>query len=253
MTSDRRRILIPIDLHSISRGSLETLVHIARQLDRSLIALLLEDLRLQRVADLPFTTEITLSGARERSLARDHLSQRHQRVTNSTSRLLNKLAQSNRVELEFEETAGQRLHCALQHKDDLDIFFPPRHQWLQNHRPARARQPFITRLGLVVSGDDQGQRVLECARSLLQSGQVGDVYLLSDRELSPETARSLYRPGHRLNIQTGLRCDAPAIANLLRRSPYDLLLLPRNCLGSLTDETLDSALESSGGQVLVIS
>ena len=59
MTSEparRRTILVPIDLHGINRGTLETLVRIARQLDQGLLGLLLEDIRLQQVADLPFTT-----------------------------------------------------------------------------------------------------------------------------------------------------------------------------------------------------
>lgn len=253
MTSEQRRILIPIDLHSINQGCLETLVHIARQLDQGLLALLLEDLRLQQVADLPFTTEITLSGARERSLVRDHLSQRHSRVTGSTSRALNELAQRNRVALTFEETAGQRLHCALQRDGEMDIYFPPRRQWLQAEMPARIRQPFINRLGLLLSGGEQDQRILDSAGALLKSGEVGDVYLLKEREPSPDQLSSLYRPGHHLSIQAGFHCDGQAIANLLRRSPYDLLLLPRDSLKPLSDDVLDSALETSGGQVLVIS
>ena len=71
MTADlvaHRSILVPIDLQGIGRDTLETLVRIARLLDRGLLGLLLEDIRLQQVADLPFTTEITLIGGRERSL-----------------------------------------------------------------------------------------------------------------------------------------------------------------------------------------
>ena len=75
--STRRSILVPIDIHGINRDALETLVRIARQLDRSLLGLMLEDIRLQRVADLPFATEITLAGCHERNLMRAHLSQRH--------------------------------------------------------------------------------------------------------------------------------------------------------------------------------
>ncbi len=251
--NSRRLILIPIDLHSINRPSLETLVHLAQRLDRGLLALLLEDLRLQQAADLPFTTEITLSGARERSLLRDHLGVRHNRVASSARRLLNELAQRSRVELAFEEAAGRRLHTALAREDDVDIFFPPRHQWLHKSVRPRSRDLFIHRLGLMVSPDEQGQRVVDVAQTLLESGHVGDVYLLSPSDPSPGQKLALSRPGHRLSIRTGCLCDSGSLATLLRRSPYDLLLMPRNCLGQLPDETLDSALESSGGQTLLIS
>lgn len=249
----QRLILIPIDLHNINRRSLETLVHLAQQLDRGLLALLLEDLRLQQVADLPFTTEITLSGARERSLLRDHLSIRHNRVISSTRRLLNELAQRNRVELSFEESAGQRLHCALERGGSLDVFFPPRHQWLQQGVAQASRTLYINRLGLLVTPDDQGQRVVDIAQTLLHSGHVGDIYLLTGAEPLPEQMRALSHPGHRLSVQTGFRSAPSSLAMLLRRSPYDLLLLPRNCLGQMADEVLDNALETSGGQILLIS
>ena len=65
----RRCILVPIDLHGINRSTLETLVRIASLLDRKVLGLLLEDIRLQQVADLPFTTEITLDSGRERILS----------------------------------------------------------------------------------------------------------------------------------------------------------------------------------------
>ena len=63
----RRCILLPIDLHGINRNTLETVVRIASLLDRKVLGLLLEDMRLQQVADLPFTTEITLDSGREKS------------------------------------------------------------------------------------------------------------------------------------------------------------------------------------------
>jgi hypothetical protein len=251
--SSRRLILIPIDLHSINRRSLETLVHLARRLDRGLLALLLEDIRLQQVADLPFTTEITLSGSGERSLQRDHLSVRHNRVINSTRKMLSELAQRNRVELLFEETSGQRLHCSLGRDGEIDVFFPPRHQWLLPATGGGSRPLFINRLGVLLTHTEQGRRVLEAAHTLLHSGQVGDVYLLAENEPSAEQRHALSRPGHRLSVQTGFRCDPIALAMLLRRSPYDLLLLPRNCLGGIAYQELDNALETSGGEILLIS
>jgi len=248
-----RSILVPIDLHGVNRDALETLVRIASQLNRSLLGLLLEDIRLQRVADLPFATEITLIGGQERSLLRDHLSQRHTLVTTDTRRLLNELANRNRVELHFESAAGNRLHTALERDDHLDIFFPARQRWqlVAATRPAAGRA--IRRLGIVLARSRQDQSVVEITRMLLQAGLAEDVYVLSVGPLDRAQVEILYRPGCRICVQANLKCDPATIASLIRRSSYDLLLLPRDCLQGVEPEVIDAALEKSGGQVLVIN
>lgn len=248
-----RILLVPIDLHGINRGALETLVHIARQLDRSLLGLLLEDIRLQRVADLPFTTEITLSGARERSLLRDHLSQRHNQVSADTRRILNELATRDQVELRFEDAAGARWHTALERKDHPDIYFPARQRW---HAAAPRHMPHneaIRRLGIILPHENPSPQLLDTAAVLLRAGLVGDIYVLSDKMLLPEQLHDLYRPGHQVRVQSNFSCNAGNVVALIRQSPYDLLILPRACLRGVAPDVLDAALDKSGGQVLVVN
>lgn len=249
----RRSILVPIDLHGINRDALETLVRIASQLNRGLLGLLLEDIRLQRVADLPFATEITLSGGQERSLLRDHLSQRHSLVTTDTRRRLNELANRNRVELSFENAAGSRLHTALERDGHLDIFFPARQRWqlIAASKPAPGR--FIRRLGMVLANCEQDESVVQTTRLLLQAGLASDVYVLSVGPLDRTQVETLYRPGCRICVQANLNCDPATITRLIRQSTYDLLLLPRHCLQGISPEMIDAALDKSGGQVLIIN
>jgi hypothetical protein len=249
----RRRILIPIDIHGIHREALEQLVRIARQLDRDLLGLLLEDIRLQRAAELPFATEITLTGARERSLLRDHLLLRHNLVTNDARRLLNELADRDRVGLSFEHASGHRLHSALEREGEVDIFFPARQRWHVIAATRRLGGPPIRRLGLVLAQGPQDELLLLTARALLEAGLVGDVYVVSPVPPLGEQLDPLYRPGHRVCVQSNMKTDADSITRLIRHSPYDLLLLPRSCLAPIASETLDEALEKSGGQVLVIN
>jgi hypothetical protein len=250
--NDQRRILLPIDLHGVSRGTLETLVRIARQLDRSLLGLLLVDLRLQQAADLPFTTEITLSGARERSLLRDHLSQRHSLVSRDTRQLLGELARRNSVQLTFEDAAGHRLHTALEREERLDIFFPPRQRWQLLSSASSIAPALIPRLGLVLPASGQAGPLLETAQTLLSAGLVGEVYVLSDHSPGTGQLQGLYRPGHRICVQSNFALNPLALAGLIRHSPYDLLLIPRDLLKAVPGATLDAALEKSGGQVLVV-
>lgn len=251
--STRRSILVPIDIHGINRDALETLVRIARQLDRSLLGLMLEDIRLQRVADLPFATEITLAGGHERSLLRDHLSQRHSLVSSDTRRTLNELAQRNQVELVFENAAGSRLHTALERDGHLDIFFPARQRW-QRLAAARASATApIRRLGIVLAGTAQDRNVIDITRMLLGAHLAAEVYVLSVGALDRAQLDSLYMPGARICVQANLDVAPTTITRLIRQSPYDVLLLPRDCLQNIAPEVLDDTLDKSGAQVLVIN
>ena len=250
---ESRCILVPIDLHGVNRGTLELLVHIARQLDRSLLGLLLEDTRLQRVAELPFTTEISLDSGRERSLLRDHLSQRHSKVTADTQRTLSELAEKDKIQLRYEDAAGARWHTALERDGQLDIFFPARRRWQIATRGHGKRDSSPLRLGLLLAHTDQDQRVLEAAGLILRAGLGGDVYVLSDRTPPPGQLRALYLPHTRVGIQSNLSCHPATVTSLIRQSPYDLLLLPRDCLQGISPESLDTALDKSGAQVLIIN
>ncbi|WP_133126065.1 hypothetical protein [Pseudohalioglobus lutimaris] len=251
MTNDGH-ILLPIDLHQIGRDKLENVMRIARSLERGVLGLMLEDLQLQQVADLPFTTEITLSGARERSLLRDHLSQRCHRINAGTRQLLLELAGSNEVELSFEEASGHRLHCALERNGGQDIFFPPRHQ-RQHPRQARHRTRFaIERLGLVLPSREQGQRVMTIAASLLRAGLVGQVHAVAGGDVSITELAALPLQGHRLVVRTDLELTSDNILLLIRRSPYDLMLIPRGCLEPVAPGELDAALALASGQVMVV-
>ncbi|MEE4146858.1 MAG: hypothetical protein V2I26_18785 [Halieaceae bacterium] len=248
-----RSILVPIDLQGISRDTLETLVSIARLLDRGLLGLLLEDIRLQQVADLPFTTEITLIGGRERSLLRDHLSQRHSLVSSDTRRLLDDLAHRDRVALSFENAAGSRLHTALARDGQLDIFFPARQRWRRTAAGRLAMGKVIRRVGIVLAHTGQDQNVMEAARLLQKAGLVGELYVVSAAPLEQAQLDSLYRPGGRICVQANLAFDPGTVLRLICQPGYDLLLLPRDCLQGIAPDVLENALDRSGAQVLVIN
>jgi len=249
--SKARCILVPIDLHGINRSTLETLVRIARQLDRELVGLLLEDSRLQQVAELPFTTEITLSSGQERSLLRDHLSQRHSQVSAATRKLLHELAQRDQVTLSFEDAAGARWHTAFERDGQLDIFFPARQRWHTATASHPKKGGIIKRLGVLLPENQSHSDAITTAASLVRAGLVGDIYVLSDRPPLPEQLHDLYRQGHQVRLQANFNYSTTDLTTLIRQSPYDLLLIPRECLQDIPAELLDAALDKSGGQVLI--
>jgi len=243
-------ILVPIDEHHINPAALETLVGIARQLDCGLLGLILEDIRLQQVADLPFTTEIVLESGRERGLVRDILAQRHSKVALDTRRRLTELAKKDRVKLSFDQTTGTRFHSALSRDGRLDVFFPCSRRWW----PASpVTMPAISRVGLVQSGGDQDLRVLDIASSLARAGLVDEIYVLAEKSPSASQLKKMAEQPGRIRIQVGIHIDGGAITQLIRQSPYDMLILPRGCLADVQPADLDSALDQSGSQVLVVN
>lgn len=249
MAENAPTILVPIDLHGVNRTTLETVVRIAQLLDRGLLGLLLEDLRLQRVADLPFTTEITLSGAHERSLLRDHLSMRHSQVGSNTRKLLHELTQRERIPLSFEDASGSRWHSALERDGHQDIFFPARPRW---HTAQIASREAIQRLGIVLIDPTLDSKLLDTAAILLRAGLVGDTYILCEHAPLPEQLQRLYHQGHQVRIHSHLACDTNGIIALIQHSPYDLLLLSHDSVRNIPPDLLDAALEKSGSQILVV-
>ena len=249
----RATLLVPIDNQGVNPTTLELLVHVAQQLDRGLLGLILENPRLQRVAELPFTTEILLGSGVERSLERDHLSRHHSQVAADTRRRLLALARQAHIELNFEEDRGERWHAALTRADELDIFMLPRRRW-QNPNPRGAvNRRAIPLLGLLMGNDELDQRLVTTALALEEAGLVGCVYALYPGKANMETGSPLLRGGAPCRVQSGAPTDVAALISLIRRSPYDLLIIGRQRLANIPAAVLDSALEAAGGQVMVVS
>lgn len=251
-TRARRGILVPIDLHGINRGALETLVRIARHLDRDLLAVLLEDTRLQRAADLPFATEISLSGGPDRRLQRHRLSRQYSRTCADARRLLRELALSHHIELRFEDAAGARWRLALERDGNLDLFFPARQRWHTGLPSSRMGSALARRLGVVLAQGEVHASVLATTVTMVQAGLVQELYVIGRDPLPAEILQALHHPGLRLRQLTGFTCDTDNIERLIRQSPYDLLLLPRQCLRNIAPDNLEAALDRSGSQILVI-
>jgi hypothetical protein len=246
-------ILVPIDYQGVSPATLDMLVHIAGQLNRRLLGLVLEGSRLQRVAELPFATEILLGSGQERRLERDHLSRRSSLVAADTRRRLLELAQQARIELSFEDDHGDRWHAALTRGGTLDIFIPPRQRW---HRPATSNSParsLIPRLGILLAAGAADARTVATALALEQAGLVGRAYLLSARRPDPAMVASLLHGRAPSVLQQGVATDPASLLSLLRRSPYDLLLVHREALTAIPADQLEAALEDAGGQVMVVA
>jgi hypothetical protein len=232
---------------------LETIVRIARQLDRNLLGLLIEDIRLLKIADLPFTTEISLNSGEERNLLRDHLSQHQSLISAETRRQLADLAARNRVEISFENAAGEPWTTVLERDGKRDIFLAARKRWVAQPPGHSRKASIVRRLGVVLANDVTDARIMSTAASLSKANLVGDIYILSKQPPLQQALVDLYRPGHQLKLQANFSCRAEELVTLIKQSPYDLLLLPGHCLQDIPSTELEAALDKTSGQVLVIN
>jgi hypothetical protein len=246
-------ILVPIDYYGVSPATLDMLVRIAGQLNRRLLGLVLESSRLQRVAELPFATEILLGSGQERRLERDYLNRCSSLVAADTRRRLLELARQARIELSFEDDHGDRWHAALTRGGTPDIFIPPRQRW---HRPSATgtpARPLIPRLGVLLTGGAADAHTVATALALEQAGLVGRAYLLSTRRPDPATVAPLLHGRTPTVLQHGVATDLASLLSLLRRSPYDLLLVHREVLADIPPAQLEAAMEDAGGQVMIVA
>lgn len=244
-------LLVPIDLHGISRATLENLVLISHRLQREMVGLLLENEQLQQIADLPFTTEVVRSSGRERGLQRAELQRQHYAVMQHTRQLLDQLAASRHVSLSYREAAGNRLHSALKLTIDADVLFPSRQRWRLT-RPGWAPPRPFPRLGLLLGGTPTDQRTLAISDTLVKAGLVERIYVLSESAPNAEQLNRLAHHGTRVCVQSNLALKPSDLTALIRNNAYDLLLLPANSLGDIPPTVLDAALEETTGEVMVI-
>jgi len=245
-------IVIPIDLHGVSHNTLETLILIAHRLQRNLVGLLLENEQLQQIADLPFTTEVVLSSGRERGLQRQQLRQQHSAVMEHTRKQLDSLAARDHIVLTYKEARGARLHSALQVSSHADVLFPSRQRWRLTSPGTRLARP-IRRLGILLDGTDQNERIISIADSLIRAALVDHIYLLGDSTPSQEQLQKLAHHGSRVSIQSNLAIKPSTLTGLIRNSAYDLLLLPAASLQDIPPTVLDAALEDTTGEVMVVN
>lgn len=250
-TTERRGILVPIDAHGINRLTLQNLVAMAQRLDRSLLGLLLDDVRLAQVAALPFAREVLLGTGREQNLPGRYAGAQSE-IAWRTRQQLDELASRARVELHFESAAGDRLHSLLRRDGQLDIFIPARARWQLVSASYIPRRQRIARLGLVLTGSEQDKELVATAAVLLKLQLPSAIYVHSRGEPSMELLDQLAAGGSRLCIQSNFSATPQELARLIGQSAYDLLLIPRDALPREPSLELEQAIDAAGGQVLLI-
>jgi hypothetical protein len=108
-------------------------------------------------------------------------------------------------------------------------------------------------MGVILTGGEGDEPVLAMANALLKLESPAQIYLHCLVEPSDDALRALAVRGVRLCVQSNFPADARVLAQLIRRSAYDLLLLPREVIVAMPAHELNAALDSASGQVLMIT
>lgn len=249
-TAVSREICIAFDSREISADTLDTIVLLAQRLNTGLMGLFMEDLLLQQVAALPFTTEVVKSTGEERGLFADALKQRAEQHLAKLRQKLMDASQAQQVQCRFDVRQDMTTVRSL-FSASYDIYLPAR----------KKSQPLNTRRGnkfafdtvkLFFDGGPQSFRALDLVNQLLTSGMTRSVYLVTDRTVPASLITELASQGARvyLNHTHG---DTASLLNMIVDGPgADLQLLPVTLLEQLDDKVLEHSLSQSRAEATYV-
>ncbi len=251
--AEQTGILVPIDIYGVSRTTLEMLVAMAEHLNTSLFGLILEDSRLQQVAKLPFAREIVLSTGLEREFYMDSLIRLQQTLATEVRRMFDELAASRKIQLQFETSSANRSLRALM-REGMDVFFPARQRRSRLQATVPSRQTRKSRrLGILYDRGLQASRAIDVGKSLVSDGLVREVVLIAAGPVPMDVVAAFAGLGARACIERLAGLTEHEVTDLLRRSMYDIVLVPRDILLPLFTGPLEAAMEDTSSEVLVLS
>lgn len=233
-------IYVAIDnTHGISRASLEAAVMLAEQVKASLLGLVVQDLLLQSVAELPFTTEVVRSTGEERDLFADHLRQRHQQMLSRLRLLFDECALARQVRFRFE--VGER---------KLPVPLPPGRAWgiyVPGSRRSTTGRPAASlgRIKVLFDGSEQARRAVDIVRSLAEAGRCRELMLVNLGGLPASLLNELSQRGIRVYLLNEAVSQQVVLRHIVGGPAVDLVLVPLPLTEGVEQTVLQNTLESS--------
>ena len=185
-----RALLVALDPSGDSLNLLETAVALAGQLDADLEALFLEDVDLLRIADLPWSFEVTLSSAEERKTSSQAIGRALEaRAADARSRLQNAAAQT-RIRWSFRTVRGRRMQTVFAEASASDLLLIGHtRRGTSDTRLQQAARPRHA-VYAAYEGSDSAQRALSVARELAERDGA-DLTVVLPETASPEESSRL--------------------------------------------------------------
>ena len=222
---------------------------LAKGLEASLAALLVEDERLLRLAELPIAREIGFTSVQPRPVDREELERALRVQAQRARRLIEQVAQSFALSWSLEVVRGNLLRAALQRVGPGDlvvIWRGARYAPAPQARRAAGRKTAAVPPAIVVvwSAGAAGARALRTGRALARVTG-GDLVLLAhDSERIPAGTDRLNARVHRL-----AEFSARSVIRLLRGAHAGLLVVARDAL----DEPVTDACEQLACPICLVA
>jgi len=241
-------IYVAIDAQGISRASLEAAVMVAEQIKAGLLGLFVEDLLLQSVAELPFTTEVVRSTGEERDLFADHLRLRHRQLLDRMQLLFDECALARQVRFRFE-VSERKLPAAVPRGQASGIYVPGRRRGGAQPR----HDATLNRIKVLYDGSEQAQRAFELVSSLAGAGRCREVMVVNLQSLPASLLTELSQRGVRAYLLNEAATQQVVLRHILDGPAADLVLVPMSLAEEMDQAVLQASLENSasGGTLLV--
>lgn len=236
-------IRVAIDIHGMSRSSLEAMAFIAERVKASLVGMFTQDLLLLRVAELPFTTEVVRSTGEERHLYADSLRSRHELALSRVKGVLEECARSRQLSCRFEVHEQPALADG-QGGQVSGVYLPG------NRRRTTAQ---AQRLKIFYDGSAEGQRALDMAQTLVDAGLCRELLLVSVTSVPATVLGDLSSRDARVYLLNEVADQQRVLHRIVDGPAVDLVVVPRTLVVGIEDQLLRASLGSSvsGGTLLV--
>lgn len=240
-------ICVAVDIRGISRTAVEAMAVLAERIHWGLVGLFVEDLLLQQVAELPFTTEVVRSTGEERGLHAQHLRQRSQQLAGVLRGVFDECALARQVRYRFE-VREQRVPVSTPVQQASGLYLVGKRQ------PGRPARSGVGRIKLLNDGGEGAQRALDMVQALVEAGLCREVILVNMGLLSARVPGELSARGARVQLLNEHRDEGRVLRHIVDGPEADLVLTPRSLVQGIDERVLQAAFDNSAsGATLLVS
>ncbi len=233
--TEKNSVLLVVDTTAPYQAVIENAILMARRFNSQLHALLVEDLDLVRMADLPFSIEIDRISGQVRPLDKAHVDRALKLRSMRSRQMLEQLAQQHQIEVVARTVRGNYLFEALDASLHADIAFLCRlKQRSYNRALGLYPKSNIGSVQLFYDGSPGASRALVFARRLAQAQNIRMTLVLPEVEqaardkLQQQVDKLLEEGKDEHQLKNGYSLAGNETLSSERLSPDDLLIVSRD-------------------------